>query len=118
MNYLTADVPMPIWHQINGCTDNSMAVDIQSDEGDVIETVSIGSCVQDAGWRAAALHTGSKDESGWPPDDDSLTITLQRTHWEWVLKQLHRWESIDPSEPGQFDASAFVRSTIDSPPPG
>lgn len=88
MRYLTIEIPVRLWHRIDGCVDNSMAIDVVDG---VMETVIAGSCVRDAGWRASAAHEGEHDEYGWPPHDQLLAITLRFAHWEWALAQLARW---------------------------
>ncbi len=89
MRYLTIEIPVGLWQRVDGCVDNSMAIDVVDG---VMETVIAGSCVRDAGWRASAAHEGERDGYGWPPRDHPLAITLRLEHWEWVLAQLDRWE--------------------------
>lgn len=89
MRYVAIQVPVRLWHRVDGCVDNSMAIDVVDG---VMETVVAGSCVRDAGWRASAAYEGELDEYGWPPRDHPLAITLRLEHWEWVLAQLDRWD--------------------------
>lgn len=48
-----------------------MAVDAVED---IVESLMAGSCLRDAGWRAAAEYPGSVDSYGWPPHDDVLRV--------------------------------------------
>lgn len=89
MRYLTIEIPVGLWQRVDGCVDNSMAIDVVDGN---IETVIAGSCVRDAGWRASAVYEGARDDDGWPPPRHPLAVTLRRAHWEWVLSQLDRWE--------------------------
>ncbi|MFF2389141.1 hypothetical protein [Agromyces sp. NPDC058104] len=89
MRYLTIEIIVRLWQRIDGCVDNSMAVDVV--EG-VMEAVIAGSCVRDAGWRASASYEGDCDGFGWPPREHPLAITLRLAHWEWVLSQVDRWD--------------------------
>ncbi len=89
MRYLTIEIPVRLWQRVDGCVDNSMAIDAVDG---VIETAIAGSCVRDAGWRASAAYEGDRDPYGWPPREHRLAITLRLSHWEWVLSQLDRWE--------------------------
>ncbi len=89
MRYLTIEIPVRLWQRVDGCVDNSLAIDAVDG---VIETVIAGSCVRDAGWRASAAHEGDRDSYGWPPREHPLAITLRLSHWEWVMSQLDRWE--------------------------
>lgn len=93
MEYLSVEIPVRLWQVIDGSVDNTMAVDVV-DTPAATESVMIGSCVRDAGWRAAAHH-GGLDQYGWPPRDHRLPIVLRREHWEWVAEQLERWETHD-----------------------
>ncbi|MFE5671058.1 hypothetical protein ACFQ58_05545 [Agromyces sp. NPDC056523] len=89
MQYVTIEMPVRLWQRVDGCVDNSMAVDVVDA---VMESVVAGSCVQDAGWRASAAYSGERDQFGWPPSEHLLPITLRRSHWDWILSQLDRWE--------------------------
>ncbi|MEU4016813.1 hypothetical protein AB0E56_16235 [Microbacterium sp. NPDC028030] len=89
MHYLTIEIPVRLWHRVDGCVDNSMAVDVV--EG-LMESVIAASCIRDAGWRASAAYEGDRDAYGWPPREHPLPITLRLAHWEWVLSQLDRWK--------------------------
>lgn len=89
MRYLTIEIPVRLWQRVDGCVDNSMAIDVVDG---IMQTVIAGSCIRDAGWRASAAYEGEFDSYGWPPRDHPLAITLRRAHWEWVLSQLERWE--------------------------
>ena len=106
MRYLTIEIPVRLWHSVDGCVDNSMALDVVDG---IIETVMAGSCVRDAGWRASAAYEGERDSLGWPPGDHPLAITLRLAHWDWVLSQLDRWEPYAPD--GAVD-DADVRAII------
>ncbi|OJU39539.1 MAG: hypothetical protein BGN97_05645 [Microbacterium sp. 69-10] len=92
MRYLTVPVPVRLWLPVDGCVDNSMSIDVVDG---IMESVIAGSCVRDAGWRAAAAFEGEPDGFGWPPRDHRLAITLRREHWEWVVSQLRRWEPFE-----------------------
>jgi hypothetical protein len=96
MEYLTVSIPVALWKRVDGCADNSAAVDVVDA---IMESVIAGSCVRDAGWRASAAYSGQRDQYGWPPPEHRLSIVLRREHWEWVLTQLERWEPYedDPS---------------------
>lgn len=85
------EVPMSIWHRINGCVDNSIAADVQSMDVRADETAEIGSRVMHAGWQAAAELSNLADRSGWPPDSTPLSVTLLWSDWQWALRQLERW---------------------------
>ncbi|GGM35597.1 hypothetical protein [Microbacterium saperdae] len=89
MEYLTIEIPVHLWWRVDGCVDNSMAIDAVEA---VIETTMVGSCVRDAGWRASAAFDGERDQYGWPPQRHPLPIVLRTAHWEWTLEQLDRWE--------------------------
>jgi hypothetical protein len=89
MEYLTVSIPVALWKRVDGCADNSAAVDVVDA---IMESVIAGSCVRDAGWRASAAYSGQRDQYGWPPPEHRLPIVLRREHWEWVLAQLERWE--------------------------
>lgn len=89
MDYLTVSIPVGLWKRVDGCADNSMAMDVVDA---IMESVINGSCVRDAGWRASAAYSGERDQYGWPPPEHRLPIVLRREHWEWVLAQLQRWE--------------------------
>lgn len=89
MRYLTIEIPVRLWHRVDVCVDNSMAIDVV--EG-IMETVIAGACIRDGGWRASAAYEGALDPHGWPPRAHLLPITLRLAHWEWVLSQLDRWE--------------------------
>jgi len=91
MKYLTIEIPVRLWHRIDGTVDNSMAVDVIDW---VVETLLAGSCVRDAGWRASAAFDGARNAIGWPPEDHLLQVTLRAAHWEWVLQQLDRWSQV------------------------
>ena len=108
MQYLTIDFPVRWWQLIDGCVDNSTSIDVVDG---VIATVATGACVRDAGWRAAAAYDGERDSYGWPPADWTLPITLRRTHWEWVLSQLDRWE---PYETGRHPDYGRLRPLIET----
>ncbi len=88
MEYLTIAIPVVLWHVLDGCVDNSMAVDVV--EGDV-QTLTAGSRVRDAGWRASAGYDGPRGDYGWPPLDHLLSITLRRDDWRWAQGELDRW---------------------------
>lgn len=88
VRYLTIEIPVELWQRVDGCVDNSMAVDVVDG---VMESVIAGSCVRDAGWRASAEYGDECDSLGWPPREHLLGITLRLAHWEWVLSQLDRW---------------------------
>lgn len=86
-------MPVRLWQRVDGCVDNSVAVDVVEA---TMESVEAGACVRDAGWRAAAAHPHLLNQFGWPPPDHPLEITLRRPQWEWVLSQLERWEPYEP----------------------
>ncbi len=106
MRYLTIEIPVGSWQRVDGCVDNSMALDVVDG---VMQTVIAGSCVRDAGWRASASYEGERDTSGWPPREHPLAITLRLAHWEWVLSQLDRWT---PSVAAGTVDDADVRTII------
>lgn len=86
--YVTIDIPVRLWLPADGCIDNSMAIDAV--EGDVV-TLMNGAVVREAGWRAAAAsHTDAS--TGWPPAEHLLRIVLSRSHWEWSIEQVERWQ--------------------------
>ncbi|MFB6611801.1 hypothetical protein ACFCVO_15840 [Agromyces sp. NPDC056379] len=89
MRYLTIEIPVQLWQRIDGCVDNSMAIDVVNG---IMDTVIAGSCIRDEGWRASAAYEGERDLYGWPSREHPLAITLRLAHWEWVLSQLDRWE--------------------------
>ena len=110
MQYLTIEVPVRLWHGVDGCVDNSMAIDVVDG---VMDTVIAGSCVRDAGWRAAAAYKGERDALGWPPREHPLAITLRLAHWEWVLSQLDRWEPYVTDGAGDdADVRAIISTAI------
>jgi hypothetical protein len=88
VEYLTIAIPVALWHVIDGCVDNSMALDVV--EGDV-QTLTAGSRVRDAGWRASAAYDGPRGDYGWPPADHLLPITLRYDDWRWAQGELDRW---------------------------
>lgn len=100
---------MRLWQRIDGCIDNSMVIDVLDG---VMETVSAGSCVRDAGWRASALYVGERDDDGWPPREHPLAITLRVPHWEWVLSQLDRWAASADNGPVDDDVVRAMISTV------
>ncbi|MFS0853912.1 hypothetical protein [Microbacterium sp. 179-I 3D4 NHS] len=108
MRYLTIEIPVRWWQRVDGCVDNSIAIDVVDG---VMETVIAGSCVRDAGWRAAAAYEGERDGYGWPPPEHPLAITLRLEHWDWVLAQLDRWE---PHASDGAAENADVRAIIDT----
>lgn len=63
MDYIGIDIPVRDWGIVDGCADNTVAVDIVDG---AIEAVAIGACVRDAGWRAFAQYPGQLNEIGWP----------------------------------------------------
>jgi len=85
-----------------------MAIDVVDA---IIESVIAGSCVRDAGWRAAAEYEGTHDEFGWPPPEHLLSITLRRTHWEWTLSQLERWKPYE-TDGHAATAQRFIAQAI------
>ncbi|WP_062467529.1 hypothetical protein [Demequina maris] len=110
MRYVTIEIPVRLWHRVDGCVDNSMAIDVV--EG-VVETTIAGSCVRDAGWRASAAHEGERDGYGWPPRDHLLAITLRLEHWEWVLAQLDRWAPFETDgEADDADVRAIISTAL------
>ncbi|UJP11579.1 hypothetical protein L2X99_08915 [Microbacterium sp. KUDC0406] len=98
---------MRLWQRLDGCADNSMAIDVVDAN---METVIAGSCVRDAGWRASAASVCERDRYGWPPSEQLLPITLRRSHWRWALSQLERWE---PYADDGATAHADLRALID-----
>lgn len=88
VEYLAIDVPVGLWLHVDGCVDNSVAIDVVEL---IMDSVIIGSCVRDEGWRKSAAYQGERDAYGWPPTDHLLPIVLQRSHWHWVITQLDRW---------------------------
>lgn len=112
MRYLTIEIPVRLWHRVDGCVDNSMAIDVVDG---VMATVIAGSCVRDAGWRASASHEGERDEHGWPPRDHPLAITLRLEHWKWVLAQLDRWAPfVTDGAADDADARAMISTALTS----
>ncbi|MEV4776576.1 hypothetical protein [Microbacterium sp. LWH12-1.2] len=111
MEYLSIDVPVWLWQRVDGCVDNSMAVDVVES---VLESVSIGSCVRDEGWRVAASFVGETDEHGWPPQDHPLPVVLQCAHWEWVLTQLDRWMPYEDDD-AIAQARDLIQESLHSP---
>lgn len=105
MEYLTVSIPVDLWKRVDGCADNSAAVDVVDA---IMESVIAGSCVRDAGWRASAVYSGERDQYGWPPPEHRLPIVLRREHWEWVLAQLERWEPYEDND----ESFAEVRDLI------
>jgi hypothetical protein len=95
MDYLTVSIPVGLWKRVDGCADNSMAMDVVDA---IMESVIAGSCVRDAGWRASAAYLGERDQYGWPPTEHRLPVVLRREHWEWVLDQLQRWEPYEADD--------------------
>lgn len=95
MEYVEISVTVELWQRVDGCVDNTMAIDVVEMN---MESVINGSCVRDAGWRAAAAFTGVLDGWGWPPHDHPLPIVLRREHWEWVLLQLDRWSPYEDDD--------------------
>lgn len=83
---------MSLWQRVDGCVDNSVAIDVVDLD---MESVTAGSCVRDAGWRAAASYAGEPDPFGWPPLEHLLPATLRDSHWDWTLSQLERWEQTE-----------------------
>ncbi|MFJ2368353.1 hypothetical protein [Microbacterium sp. NPDC087665] len=106
MRYLTIEIPVRLWQRVDGCVDNSMAIDVVDA---IMETVITGACVREAGWRASALYGGDRDAYGRPPGDHPLPITLRLAHWEWTLSQLARWE---PYVTDGVEDDADVRAII------
>lgn len=108
MRYVTIGIPVAVWQSVDVTTGNTLAVDVV--EG-VMETVMIGECVRDAGWRAASSYAGALDEYGWPPPDHVLDIVLRQSHWMWVLNVLERWQPYEtdgrPEQARQIIASAL-----------
>ncbi len=95
MRYVTIGIPVSVWQSVDLTTDNTLAIDVV--EG-VIETVMIGVCVRDAGWRAASSYEGALDAYGWPPPDHVLEIVLRQSHWMWVLSALERWQPYETDD--------------------
>jgi hypothetical protein len=110
VRYLTIAIPVAAWHHVDGSIDNSMAIDVV--EGLIISTIN-GSCVRDAGWRAAAMSGVELDPHGWPPGDHPLQITLREEHWEWVIGELDRWRPYDDGELHDL-ARTLITAAIDS----
>lgn len=106
MQYLTIEMPVRVWQRVDGCVDNSMAVDVVNA---IMESVISGSCVRDAGWRASSAYAGDRDQYGWPPSEHLLTIVLRHSHWDWVVSQLERWEPY-----ADDGATAEARTLIDA----
>lgn len=92
VRYLTIEIPVSLWQRVDGCLDNSVAIDVVNLD---MESVTAGSCVRDAGWRAAAAYSGKLDPLGWPPLEHLLPVTLRDAHWDWTLSQLERWEQLE-----------------------
>lgn len=112
MRYVTIEIPVRLWQRVDGCADNSMAIDVM---GGLMDTVIAGSCVRDAGWRASASHEGELDKSGWPPRDHPLAITLRHEHWEWVVAQLDRWEPfVSDGAADDADVRAMISAELTS----
>jgi hypothetical protein len=110
VRYLTIEIPVRLWHRVDGCVDNSMAIDVVDG---VMATVIAGSCVRDAGWRASAACEGEHDEYGWPPRDRLLAITLRLEHWEWVLAQLDRWVAfVTDGAADDVDVRAMISTAL------
>ncbi|MGF3055274.1 hypothetical protein [Microbacterium sp. YY-01] len=103
------EVPMSFWHRVNGCVDNSIAVDVQSCEGAADETSKHGNRVMQAGWEAATAHPTTVQTSSWPPDDALLTVGLSHADWAWALSQLERWAVY---ETDLIEAIEFLRNAI------
>lgn len=104
MEYVTIEIPVHLWWQVDGCVDNSMAIDAVEA---VIATAMAGSCVRNAGWRASAAFDGERDQYGWPPQNHPLAVVLRTAHWEWTLAQLDCWEPYATDS-----SSAEVRALI------
>lgn len=112
VRYLMVEIPVRLWQRVDGCVDNSMAIDVVDG---LMGTVIAGSCVRDAGWRASAAHEGERDEYGWPPRDCLLAITLRLEHWEWVLAQLDRWEPfVTDGAADDADVRAIISTELTS----
>ena len=88
--YLTLAVPVRLWLGVDGCVDNSMALDAVG--GDVT-TLLHGAVVRDAGWRAAAERGAPDPATGWL--DADLAVSLRRADWAWLLGQLERWRQVE-----------------------
>lgn len=106
---LSIEIPMELWHFVNGSVDNSIAVDVQSGEGLGEESLERGSRVIQAGWDAASAHQESTQPSGWPPDSASLQVRLCRRDWEWTLSQLERWQVYEVE---LIDIAGFLRDAM------
>lgn len=103
MRYIRVEIPMGDWHLVDGTADNSISMDVE--DWDVVSVIH-GSCVRDAGWRAAAEFHGLDDARvDWPAEDQVLAVTLKEEDWAWTVAQLDRWDMGD----GQADA---VRARI------
>lgn len=106
VRYLTIEIPVRLWQRVDGCVDNSMAIDMVDG---IMGTVMNGACVREAGWRASAAYEGERDAYGWPPRDHPLPITLRLVHWEWTLSQLARWEPyVTDDEADDADVQAII----------
>ncbi|WP_435736012.1 hypothetical protein V5D56_14535 [Cellulosimicrobium sp. PMB13] len=79
------------WHSVDGTLDNTGATERVG--GDEALAASAGR-LREAGWAAAARHPSRRPEWGWPPEDDELAVTLDRTDWELVVHELRRWAEI------------------------
>ena len=106
MSPLTIEIPVRLWHRIDGCVDNSMTLGTV-DRHD--EAADFGLSVRQAGWRASAAHVGAHDAGGWPPGEHLLEIALSIPQWRWVVSQLDRWS---PFVADGFAEDAEVRAII------
>lgn len=111
MEYLTIAIPVALWHVLDNCVDNSMAIDVV--EGDV-QTLTAGSRVRDAGWRASAECDGPLNDHGWPPLNTLLSITLRREDWRWAQSQLDRWSPYSQRPESISEVRALIERELTS----
>lgn len=110
VRYMTVEIPVWLWQRIDGCVDNSMAVDLVNGG---MEPGIAASCVRDARWRASAGYGDERASFGWPPREHSLAIMLRLAHWEWVLVQLERWTPNDSDGAVEdYSIRAIIRAAL------
>jgi hypothetical protein len=81
------------WTFIDATIDNTVAIAAQGGE---LPIASYGFVLREAGWEAVRNDSKSpQGTSGWPPEDEELTLDLPVEAWKFIADQLRRWDGAD-----------------------
>ncbi|MEH1058902.1 hypothetical protein V6U89_27290 [Micromonospora sp. CPCC 206171] len=80
------------WRSVNSVLDN--VVNVEAENGDPDDLIAAGTQILREGWHQITGWTETTASTGWPHDDQEVTVALSGAQWRYVISCLDRWHEV------------------------